>query len=139
EDELLYGGSKKSIHLVTGLLEIALERRWLQTSTRCMEVSQFLVQAMWFQDNPLVQLPYVTTDVFKIMKQRKKNIRSIVQLRKMKDDDIKNIIKLSNDSEYDILKNIANLYPIMQIDDAYFKVTGYDVITPGSLVTLVVK
>ncbi|CAG8601661.1 18742_t:CDS:10 [Dentiscutata erythropus] len=130
---------RRSIHLVTGLLEIALAHRWLQTSIRCMEVSQFLVQAMWFQDNPLIQLPYVTTEVFKIMKQRKKNIRSIVQLRKMKDDDIKNAIKLSNDSEYDILKNIANLYPIMQIDNAYFKVTGYEVITPGSLITLVIK
>ncbi|KAF0493523.1 Sec63-domain-containing protein [Gigaspora margarita] len=130
---------EKSIHLVTGLLEIALAHRWLQTSTRCMEVSQFLVQAMWFQDNPLVQLPFVTPEVLKIMKIKKKNIRSIVQLRKMNDDDIKNVIKLSNDSEYDILKKIANLYPIMHIDDAYFKVTGYEVITPGSLVTLVVK
>ncbi|CAG8712974.1 12462_t:CDS:10 [Cetraspora pellucida] len=130
---------EKSIHLVTGLLEIALAHRWLQTGMRCMEVSQMLVQAMWIHENPLVQLPFVTPEILKFMKIKKKNVRSIVQLRRMNDEEIKNIIKLSNDSEYDILKQIADSYPIMQIDDAYFKVTGYDVITPGSLVTLVVK
>ncbi|CAG8545108.1 3927_t:CDS:10, partial [Cetraspora pellucida] len=130
---------EKSIHLVTGLLEIALAHRWLQTGMRCMEVSQMLVQAMWIHENPLVQLPFVTPEILKFMKIKKKNVRSIVQLRRMNDEEIKNIIKLSNDSEYDILKQIADAYPIMQIDDAYFKVTGYDVITPGSLVTLVIK
>lgn len=54
-----------------------------------MELSQLLVQAMWFQDNSLVQLPYINQDIIKTMKLKKKNIRNIIQLREMNDEERK--------------------------------------------------
>lgn len=78
---------ERSIHIINGILDIALAHRWLQTSLRCMELSQLLVQAMWFQENPLVQLPYINQDVLKTMKLKRKNIRNIAQLREMSDEE----------------------------------------------------
>ncbi|CAG8552565.1 16093_t:CDS:10, partial [Funneliformis caledonium] len=103
---------ERSIHLINGILDIALAHRWLQTSLRCMELSQLLVQAMWFQENMLVQLPYINQD---------KKERSL------------------SPSEYDSFMQVAKLYPLVQIDRAYFKVVGDKIITPGSIVTLVIK
>jgi hypothetical protein len=54
-----------------------------------MELSQLLVQAVWFQEKPLVQLPYINQDVLKTMKLKKKNIRNISQLREMSDEERK--------------------------------------------------
>jgi translocation protein SEC63 len=81
--------AERSIHLINGILDIAIAHRWLQTSLRCMELSQLLVQAMWFQDSSLVQLPYINQDILKTMKLKKKNIRNIIQLREMNDDERK--------------------------------------------------
>ncbi|RHZ69301.1 hypothetical protein Glove_284g63 [Diversispora epigaea] len=130
---------ERAIHLINGILEIALAHNWLKTSIRCMEVSQLLVQAMWIHDNQFVQLPYVTNDVLKSMRIKKKVIRNIAQFRELNDDERRNAIKLSDPLEYDSIMRIAELYPIIRIEDAYFKVPGYDIITTGSIVTLLIK
>ncbi|CAI2175526.1 11208_t:CDS:10, partial [Funneliformis geosporum] len=131
---------ERSIHLINGILDIALAHRWLQTSLRCMELSQLLVQAMWFQENMLVQLPYINQDVLKTMKIKKKNIRNIAQLRDLSEEERNNVFKGSfSPSEYDSLMRIAKLYPLLQVDRAYFKVVGDKIITPGSIVTLIIK
>jgi hypothetical protein len=44
---------------------------------------------MWFQENPLVQLPYINQDVLKTMKLKRKNMRNITQLREMSDEERK--------------------------------------------------
>ncbi|PKY19921.1 Sec63-domain-containing protein [Rhizophagus irregularis] len=131
--------AERSIHLINGILDIAIAHRWLQTSLRCMELSQLLVQAMWFQDNSLVQLPYINQDIIKTMKLKKKNIRNIIQLREMNDEERKNVFKALSPTEYESLMRIASIYPLLKIDQAYFKVAGDAIITPGSIVTLIIK
>ncbi|CAJ0847075.1 4504_t:CDS:10 [Entrophospora sp. SA101] len=130
---------ERSVHLVNGLLEIALAHRWLQTTIRCMELSQLLVQAMWINDNPLIQLPYITIDVLKAMKIKKKVIRNIGQFRNMNEEERRNLLKSLSDLEYGTVLHVANSYPILEIVQAVFKVTGDDIITPGSIVTCILK
>ncbi|CAG8692463.1 7783_t:CDS:10, partial [Acaulospora morrowiae] len=131
--------AEHAVHLINGVLEIALAHRWLQTSIRCMEVSQFIVQAMWLNESQLVQLPYVTSEVLKAMKIKKKVIKNIAQFRAMNDEERKNILKLPNPAAYDSLVRVAEMYPIMIVEKAYFKVAGDEVITVSSIVTLMIK
>ncbi|CAJ0749606.1 21839_t:CDS:2 [Entrophospora sp. SA101] len=88
---------ERSVHLVNGLLEIALAHRWLQTTIRCMELSQLLVQAMWINDNPLIQLPYITIDVLKAQQLEKKEEGGIsvevINLRSIRPLDVDTIVK----------------------------------------------
>ncbi|GBB85041.1 hypothetical protein RclHR1_11610001 [Rhizophagus clarus] len=103
---------ERSIHLINGILDIAIAHRWLQTSLRY---------------------------VLKTMKLKKKNIRNIIQLREMNDEERKNVFKVLSPTEYDSLMRIAGAYPLLKIDQANFKVAGDAIITPGSIVTLIIK
>jgi translocation protein SEC63 len=130
---------QKSTHLVLGILEICLSRGWLETSMRCMEVSQMLVQACTQNDSVLLQLPHVNQDLLPALRSRKRQIRSVHQLVGLADEEKKSVLsELSADQAKELLQ-VADEHPFMDIPQAIFRTIGDPVITPGSIVTFLVK
>ncbi|KAG9307026.1 hypothetical protein G9A89_003077 [Geosiphon pyriformis] len=130
---------EKAANLLNGILDVALAHQWLAPTIHCMELRQLLVQAVWPGENPLVQLPHINHDVLRAMKSKKRNIRSVAQLREMNEGDRKILLRTLTDSQYEDVKRIAESYPILEIVRAYFKVTGDEIVTPGSIVTFILK
>ncbi|RIA89174.1 Sec63 Brl domain-containing protein [Glomus cerebriforme] len=123
DEELLkdkYFIAERSIRLINGILDIALAHRWLQTSLRCMELSQHLVQAIL---NLKERIFY-----------KKFNFIHILYFHYLR-----NVFKALVPTEYESIMQIAGIYPLLKIDRAYFKVAGDAIITPGSIVTLIIK
>jgi len=54
-----------------------------------MNFAQQLVQAVWIEENPIVQLPCITNETLKQIRKKKKNIKSIVQLKQMNEEERK--------------------------------------------------
>lgn len=53
---------RMSPELISGMLEIAQERRWLDTSMSIIHFYQYLIQALSPQDSPFKQIPYMTSE-----------------------------------------------------------------------------
>ncbi|CAG8489397.1 13194_t:CDS:10, partial [Ambispora gerdemannii] len=130
---------EKVAHLINGILDISLAHQWLTPTINCLEIRQLLTQAIWPGENPLAQLPYINHEVLKAMKSKKRNIKSVVQLREMNEEDRRALLRILSDNEYEAVKNIADAYPALEITRALFKVPGDNIITTGSIVTFILR
>ncbi|ORX76501.1 DnaJ-domain-containing protein [Basidiobolus meristosporus CBS 931.73] len=128
---------KKSIHLVLGMLQISTAHSWLETSLRCMELSQMLVQALHITKPPILQLPYIDEETARAFARKK--VRSVKHFVEFPNDERKLVLRDISNEKYENLMNVAMDYPSVQVPKAYFKVIGDDAITPGAIVTCVVK
>jgi len=130
---------QKSTHLILGILEICLSRGWLETSMKCMEVSQMLVQACTNNDSVLLQLPHVNQDLLPALRSKKRQIRSVYQLVSLPEEEKRAMLnELPSEQAKELLK-LANEHPFVDIPQAVLKVIGDPIVTPGSIVTFLVK
>jgi translocation protein SEC63 len=61
----------KSEMLVNGLLQIAMSRSWLNMSMAVIDLSQLIVQALFYRQSPFYQLPHLNADILKHFKTKK--------------------------------------------------------------------
>ncbi|KAG0204315.1 secretory subunit [Mortierella sp. GBA30] len=129
----------KSLHLLHGMIQITIARQWLAVSLSLMDMSQILVQGLYFTDSPLQQLPYVNVDAIKALK-GKKQIKSIGQYMDMDRADRVALLKMNiTDDQADQVTTVAKQYPELKVLKAFFRVAGDNIITPGSLCTFILK
>lgn len=131
---------EKSIHLLHGMLQISLARDWLQTSLNCIDLSQFLVQALWLKDAALLQLPHITSksECLRHPGTNKPHVKTIDQLMSMDAEARKKVLKLG-EKERTELEETAKMYPVLDVVKAEFKVAGDAAITPGAIVNFVCR
>ncbi|KAK9696518.1 secretory subunit [Basidiobolus ranarum] len=128
---------KKSIHLVLGMLQISTAHSWLETSLRCMELSQMLVHGLQVNKAPILELPHINEEIARAF--AKKKVHSVKHLVEFPNDERKLILRDISNENYENLMNVAMDHPTVQVLKAYFKVIGDEAITPGAIVTCVVK
>lgn len=128
-----------SIHLVLGMLQITLARGWLKVSMSCMEVSQILTQALCQHDPPILQLPHAGAGVIKSLRSFDKPLRMVRDLMAMPEADRRTALESLTPEQYKEAVDVARQWPFLEIPQAILKVIGDDVITPGSIVTFMVK
>jgi hypothetical protein len=79
-----------------------------------MAVSQMIVQAMWFTDNPLLQLPHINDEIINLMKQEK-NISTVDEFLALEPEDKVTLLSsLSVEEQVDVV-NICTAYPNINI------------------------
>ncbi|GFQ78927.1 translocation protein SEC63 homolog [Trichonephila clavata] len=110
----------------------------LETVENAMKLSGSIVQALWENKSPLLQLPHITESMLRQFCSRKRNIRSIKQLASMKNDDRKNMLRNLTANEYADVMNVLAKMPLLDIE---VKVEVEDdedscTITAGAFVTV---
>lgn len=69
-----------------------------------------IVQALWEFKSPLLQLPYISEEHFKYFTNRKKHIKSLLQLAQLPGDERRQLLKFLNDKQYDdLIKALGNM------------------------------
>lgn len=127
-------------HVAPGMLQIAAARFWLNVALYSIDIRQAIVQGCLPQKGSLSQLPHLTIDMIKRMGNNKKcPVTTIRQLLELSDQERKDTLRDLTDGQRDELIMVAKQYPILRVRKAQFSVVGEPVITPGSIVTLVVK
>ncbi|KAF9970315.1 secretory subunit [Actinomortierella ambigua] len=131
----------KTLHLIHGMIQLSTARQWLSVSLILMDMSQLLVQGLYFHDSPLQQLPFVDPVVAKAQKTGGKNaVKTITQFMELDRKDRKAFLLPNTTAEQeDQIPAVAKQYPRFEAQKAFFKVAGDNVITPGSLCTFILK
>ncbi|KAL4970441.1 J domain-containing protein [Aspergillus stella-maris] len=105
--------------------------------------SQSLIQAIAPGSSPLLQLPYFTNEVVQSVEgEDAKNHFTVQKFMKMSEEKRRSLTVgagLLSEQQYSAAVAVAKQLPVLQISKAWFKVMGEKVITPSSLVQLVVK
>merc|ERR1719433_406071 len=87
----------------------------LDTIENAMKCSPLIVQALWDKSSPLLQLPHIETDMLKHFHSRRRNIKTLHQLAKMKDEDRKSILRTLSDEQYkDVIRVLAQI-PVLDV------------------------
>ena len=85
----------------------------LNTTLLAMELSQMLVQAMWPQQSPLLQLPGFDADLVHALKTQGR-VEEIGDFMNM-DDDLRNKLVPVSDDQMAKLANVCNRYPLVEL------------------------
>ncbi|KAJ2162882.1 secretory subunit [Coemansia sp. RSA 552] len=121
-----------------GLLQISTGHNWYNCSNLLMGISQMLVQGVHAYDAPLIQLPNITWENQpKIFKEKK--LYSNHQLARMAPAEQRQALVSLNDKQFEEAVQVAKRIPRVEIARVLLTVVGDKVITPASIVTLVVK
>ncbi|KAF9924001.1 secretory subunit [Linnemannia zychae] len=129
----------KTLHLIHGMIQITTARQWLSVSLALMDMSQILVQGLYFHDSPLQQLPFINVDAVNALK-GKNQVKSISQYMEMDRDDRTALLQENvTPDQIDQVATVAKQYPELKVHKAFFRVAGDNIITPGSLCTFILK
>lgn len=122
---------------------IALAFGNLRPILGAFQSSQSLIQAVPVKSSPLLQLPYFTDDVVKSVEgEYSKEHLSVQRFMKLSEQERHSRTVgagLLSEKQYTETIAVARQLPALEVSKAFFKVMGEKVITPSSLVQLVVK
>jgi len=112
----------------------------LDTIEYAMKCSPLVVQALWDKSSPLLQLPHIVDDMLKHFHSRKRNIKTLQQLAKMKDEDRRSLLRSLNDDQYRDVIRVLALIPIVDVEVTTEVVDDDDshVVTAGAIITVTV-
>lgn len=83
----------------------------IETIENCMKLSPMIVQGLWEYKSPLLQLPYITEDHLKYFTNRKKHIKSLLQLAQLPGEERRQVLRFLNDKQYDDLMKVLGNMP----------------------------
>ncbi|XP_014363563.2 translocation protein SEC63 homolog [Papilio machaon] len=134
------------VNCVNQLIALAYARRiprlpTIETIENCMKLSPMIVQGLWEYKSPLLQLPYITEDHLKYFTNRKKHIKSLLQLAQLSGEDRRQVLRFLNDKQYeDVMKVLGNMpYIHFQVNTEVIDDENSTVVTAGAIVTVTVS
>lgn len=101
--------------------------------------SQNIIQAVPPSSSPILQLPNFTTQIVEKISGASKTEMTFKKLMSLPSTTRRNLCSDLSDQQYNQAMTVASQIPQLVIAKAFFKVVGERVVTPGSLVQLVVK
>ncbi|PWY84144.1 hypothetical protein BO83DRAFT_329470 [Aspergillus eucalypticola CBS 122712] len=147
EDSTLNGEKYEAAPIALSLNEaftaIALAFGNVRPILGSFRTSQHLIQAVAPGSSPLLQLPHFTEEVVKSVEGADAKEHFTVQKFMSIPEDKRRSLTvgagLMSEKQYTSAVTVAKQLPVLEVSRAFFKVMGEKVITPSSLVQLVVK
>ncbi|GLA17188.1 secretory subunit [Aspergillus niger] len=147
EDTTLNGEKYEAAPIALSLNEaftaIALAFGNVRPILGSFRTSQHLIQAVAPGSSPLLQLPHFTEEVVKSIEGADAKEHFTVQKFMSIPEDKRRSLTigagLMSEKQYTSAVTVAKQLPVLEVSRAFFKVMGEKVITPSSLVQLVVK
>lgn len=135
-----YEVAPAALQLVNSFTSITLPFLHTEPLLNSYRTSQNLIQAMTPTTSPTLQLPHFTTNLAQSISQKvSKGTLTIQQLMSQAPSIRRSLCSSLTDDQYSQAMSIASQIPRLDVERAFFKVIGDRVVTPGSLVQLVVK
>lgn len=105
--------------LLDAMISVCQHQDSLQTAMNCIELGQYLAQAMWVKDNSLLQLPHFTAEEIKHVEKGKQKITGILQYRDLPDDQKKGMNEFTEDQKKDVAEYLK-LFPDITVESKVF-------------------
>eukprot|EP00957_Ditylum_brightwellii_P003190 243101-Ditylum_brightwellii.AAC.1 len=112
---------KVSTSLIDAMISVCKHKGCMQTALNCISFGQYAAQAWWTKDNPLLQLPYFTTEEVKHCSKGKssQNAPRLSEYFKIEDDKKRGVADFSSDQKKDIFK-CCSLMPNLAVETNVF-------------------
>ncbi len=106
--------------LIEGIIEIAHQRKWLETSIAAIKFSQCVIQGLWSGSSSLEQLPHLAESEIRDItsaptKTTKAQAKTLGEYLRVPNDDKKGLDTLSAEEREDVLK-VCALIPDLKIE-----------------------
>ena len=106
--------------LIEGVIEIAQQRRWLQTTIAAIRFEQCVVQALWYTDSSLMQLPHFTEETAKhVAKGSKVQARTLGEYLRIEDDAKKGLSRMSEEEKAEVLAT-CRILPQLEVTTEFY-------------------
>ncbi|BGP47243.1 secretory subunit [Rhodotorula kratochvilovae] len=126
-----------ALPLCSGLASIALAHNWLSTYISILHLQQFLLQAVHPSSSQLLQLPHITPEL--AARAQKLGVETVQQFGELKPAEVEKILAGLPDAGRKDAYEVARSWPVVDFVGAKFEVAGEKVVTPGAIVSFVLK
>ncbi|CAB9505956.1 Putative U5 small nuclear ribonucleoprotein 200 kDa helicase [Seminavis robusta] len=108
-----------SSSLLDAMISVCQHQDSLQTAMNCIELGQYLSQAMWVKDSSLLQLPHFTAEEIKHVEKGKQKCDGILQYRDLPDDQKKGMNDFTDAQKADVAAYLK-LFPDITVESKVF-------------------
>jgi len=136
EDDMKYM-LRMSSSLIDAMISVCQHQNAIKTAISCIEMGQFITQAMWVKDSSLMQIPHFTADIIKAMSN--KTVASIADFREQSSDEREGMDDFTDTQKKDV-EEFLNIFPDITVETKVFVDDDEDDnVYEGDLVTIQVK
>lgn len=116
--EILQGDLKvllKDAHRLLGVMyDVAMGKQFFKPANGCIELMQNLTQAMWFNENPLHQIPFLSSK--EIRMSQRKNLHTLDRFKTATMEKKQKVFSTPDENQWVEIERVANELPDMQLD-----------------------
>ena len=105
--------------LIEAMISVCKHSDTIQTAINCIEFQQYMTQAMWVKDSPLLQLPYYTAEEVKLCEKGKPKVATIEQYRELPEEERQGLESMTESQKADI-RECLRIYPEIEVDVKVF-------------------
>ena len=132
---------RRSPALIDAMISVCDHQDWMKTAITAIEFGQYMAQAMWIKDSPLLQLPQFTEEEVKHVQKGKTVVKTVQEYRDLPDDQKKGMVDFSTQQKQDVT-DFLKIFPDVEVstrlyvdDDEDDKVYENDLVTLAVTVT----
>eukprot|EP00934_Nitzschia_sp_Nitz4_P008492 Nitzschia sp. Nitz4//scaffold16_size188269//73139//75504//NITZ4_001791-RA/size188269-processed-gene-0.14-mRNA-1//1//CDS//3329538517//8482//frame0 len=108
-----------STSLTDAMISVCQHQDSMQTAQNCIELGQYITQAMWVKDSTLLQLPHFTPEEVKHCATGKAKAGSILEYRAMPEDQRKGMANFTEQQKKDV-QTYLEMLPDISVDAKVF-------------------
>lgn len=108
-----------STSLNDAMISVCQHSDYFQTAMNCIEFGQYVTQAMWVKDSPLLQLPHFTNNEVKHAVKGKGKATNVLDYKALEDDQKKGMADFTEEQKQDVL-NYLKIIPDISVDTKVF-------------------
>lgn len=108
-----------STSLNDAMISVCQHSDYFQTAMNCIEFGQYVTQAMWVKDSPLLQLPHFTNAEVKHAVKGKGKATSVLEYKALEDDQKKGMADFTEEQKKDVL-NYLKIIPDISVNTKVF-------------------
>lgn len=106
---------RMSNSLLDAMISVCQHQDSLQSAANCIELGQYLAQAMWVKDSSLLQLPHFTAEEIKHVEKGKQKCDGILKYRDVPDEQKKGMNNFTEEQKKDV-DSYLKLFPDITVE-----------------------
>ena len=110
---------QKSTALIDAMISVCKHQDIFSTLVTCIEFGQYVTQAIWVKDSPLLQLPHFTNEEIKHCEKSQDPIKDVQAYKELPEDQQKGMINFTESQKKDVAQ-FLKIFPDLTVETKVF-------------------
>lgn len=106
---------KQSTSLIDAMISVCKNQDALTTAATCIEFGQYVTQALWTKDSPLLQLPHFTPEEVKHVVKGKHPVSTVIEYKELPDEQKKGMVNFTETQKKDVFA-FLKIFPDISVE-----------------------